>query len=537
VVARRSGHRLWATVTALVIAASCLGVLPTSARADLIAAYDHPVGNRGLDIGLVDLSTGSALSLPSGVNTAADESHPELSGDGSVLIFDRAGAGIVVVGLRPPTFDSTPRSPPAGDPPFLTPGISPRGDGTVMAQGDLISSGAETMPSARLARANVGALGAGGLLPTLRSTDHDVCEPPGFEPVPIGSFDGPVLQGFPGRGTADASIDIGSGGAFMAWSTSVMSTTFGRTSRSAVPTWNLDWMGYGEVPDGAPISHPVACVTYGTTLLGTSSVAYLQGTTRFSAVTFERVPINSDTGAYGPGDLGNLTQPVPEDSPGVRAVPIPPQVSSMYPSGSPSDPTMINTPLDEHSPSWSQDGRYLAFVRSFPAFGKEQLTGSVREAIEVFDNQSQRLVEPDGFTIDTITPSNEHAVRNHMSIALDPTIFHVTCFSLPGVGAAISCIFTSGGPAGALIMRVVGHRRFFTVVRKRLRVHTVPKLKLFGVVQLGHKPRRFRVRVSSLRVRGRRLPRGKYLIFIRARTRNLKLVRDLSKGIPVTVRR
>jgi WD40-like Beta Propeller Repeat len=107
----------------------------------------------------------------------------------------------------------------------------------------------------------------------------------------------------------------------------------------------------------------------------------------------------------------------------------------MYPSGSPSDPTVINTPLDEHSPSWSQDGRYLAFVRSFPAFGKQQLTGSVREAIEVFDNQSQMLVEPDGFTIDTITPSNDHAVRNHMSIALDPRIFHATCFSLPRLGA------------------------------------------------------------------------------------------------------
>jgi hypothetical protein len=520
----------------LVIAAGSLVVAPASAHADLIAAYDHPVPNHGLDIGLVDLSTGAALTLPPGVNTPADESYPELSGDGSQLIFARAGVGVVDVPLHGSASFVSPISPPPGDPPFVSPGISPSGNALVMGQGNLFSDGDETMPSMRLARANVLALFSGGLLPTPQSTDSDLCEAGGSEPRPVGTALFPVFLGFPGRGTADSSIDTGAQNDFMAWSTSVPATgSFG-----SVPTWNLDWMGYSAVSGGTipglPGSPKDLCVIYDTTLRGTGSVAFLQGTARFQAVTFERVPIGSK-GAYGPGDLGVLTQPVPSQQAGERALPIPPQRAILYPSGSASDATKINTPLDEHSPSWSQDGRYLAFVRSFPVLQNGAPTGSVKEVIEVYDNQSQMLVNPSGYPIDVVTLSNDHVVRSHMAIAVDPTIFHTVCTGIGSLSGMVTCTFTSAGPAGVLIMRIVGHRQAFVVARKLLRRKAVPKLKLFGIVSLGREPRRFDVRVASLRVNGHRLPRGRYLIFIRARTKNLKLVRDLSQGIPVTVRR
>jgi hypothetical protein len=524
------------TRLAFAIAFAGLAVAPASALADLIAAYDHPVPSHGLDIGLVDLSTGTALGLPSGVNTAADESHPELSGDGSQLIFERAGTGIVDVPLHGSASFVSPISPPAGDPPFVTPGISPSGKALVIGQGSLFSNGDETMPSMRLARANVLALFSFGLLPTPQSTDLDLCDSGGSEPMPVGTPGFPEFQGFPGRGTADTSIDSGLQNDFMAWSTSVPAAgSFGN-----VPTWNLDWMGYSAVSGttitGLPNGTNDLCVMYDTTLRGSSSAAFLQGTARFGAVTFERVPISSK-GVYGPGDLGVLTEPVPTQQPGTRGTTIPPQRATLYPSGSASDATKINTPLDEHSPSWSQDGRYLAFVRSFPVIQNGVPTGSAKEVIEVYDNQSQMLVNPNGYPIDTVTASNDHAVRTHMAIALDPTIFHTVCTGIGSLSGTVRCTFTSAGPAGVLIMRVIGHRKAFIVAHKLLRRRTVPKLKLFGIVTLGREPRHFDVRVASLRVHGRRLPRGRYLIFIRARTKNLQLVRDLSRGIPVTVRR
>jgi WD40 repeat protein len=62
---------------------------PPSASAALIAAYDKYVVGKGFEIGLVNVSTGAAISLPSGVNTAADELHPALSANGRFLWFAR----------------------------------------------------------------------------------------------------------------------------------------------------------------------------------------------------------------------------------------------------------------------------------------------------------------------------------------------------------------------------------------------------------------------------------------------------------------
>jgi len=64
--------------------------LAAPARADIFAVA--PVvtsGQNGIDVGLLDLSTGGSLTLPAGVNTPAIENHPSISADGKQLAFER----------------------------------------------------------------------------------------------------------------------------------------------------------------------------------------------------------------------------------------------------------------------------------------------------------------------------------------------------------------------------------------------------------------------------------------------------------------
>jgi hypothetical protein len=57
--------------------------------AGLIAAYDRYETGKGFEIGLLNASTGSRLTLPAGVNTTDDELHPSLSVDGRYLVWMR----------------------------------------------------------------------------------------------------------------------------------------------------------------------------------------------------------------------------------------------------------------------------------------------------------------------------------------------------------------------------------------------------------------------------------------------------------------
>jgi hypothetical protein len=70
------------------IALTLLVAVP--ARADIFAVA--PVvasAQNGIDVGLLDLSTGGSLTLPAGVNTPAIENHPSISADGKQLAFER----------------------------------------------------------------------------------------------------------------------------------------------------------------------------------------------------------------------------------------------------------------------------------------------------------------------------------------------------------------------------------------------------------------------------------------------------------------
>jgi hypothetical protein len=71
------------------LAAALVAAAPASADIFAVAPVVAP-GHSDIDVGLIDLSTGQRLSLPAGVNTtAANETHPSISSDGTRLAFER----------------------------------------------------------------------------------------------------------------------------------------------------------------------------------------------------------------------------------------------------------------------------------------------------------------------------------------------------------------------------------------------------------------------------------------------------------------
>jgi hypothetical protein len=82
-------HGRRARVVAAGLFAAVVVGCPAVARADILAADEFSGGSFGLNIGLLDLSTGQALPAPAGVNTVADEFHPSLSSDSRLLVFER----------------------------------------------------------------------------------------------------------------------------------------------------------------------------------------------------------------------------------------------------------------------------------------------------------------------------------------------------------------------------------------------------------------------------------------------------------------
>ena len=77
----------------LSLVGGAIAIAAPAARADVVAAVDvaSPSGTNS-DIALYDFSTSAKLSLPSGVNTAANELHPSMDASGRHLVFQRTAA-------------------------------------------------------------------------------------------------------------------------------------------------------------------------------------------------------------------------------------------------------------------------------------------------------------------------------------------------------------------------------------------------------------------------------------------------------------
>jgi hypothetical protein len=94
--------RLRGAVRIGVASAAVALALAPAARANIVAAVEQPApaGRSDLDIALYDATTGTRLSLPSGVNTTDDELHPTITPDGRLLSFERrndAGGTVRIV--------------------------------------------------------------------------------------------------------------------------------------------------------------------------------------------------------------------------------------------------------------------------------------------------------------------------------------------------------------------------------------------------------------------------------------------------------
>jgi hypothetical protein len=84
-VPRRQFRSIVPVIAALVTAASA-----SAAQADVFAVTDAVVnGSQQTNILLINTSTGNLLTLPSGINTPDNESHPSITPDGKKLVFER----------------------------------------------------------------------------------------------------------------------------------------------------------------------------------------------------------------------------------------------------------------------------------------------------------------------------------------------------------------------------------------------------------------------------------------------------------------
>ena len=164
----------------------------------------------------------------------------------------------------------------------------------------------------------------------------------------------------------------------------------------------------------------------------------------------------------------------------------------------------------QYLPSFSRDGRYLAFVRRSPTTSAQ---------LFVWDTKTQLLLKSDGLNI-CGGPS-----RGEGGVALD---VRQLILSSTISTSSLSFAVASSTNVGIIVQRIVG--------KTRVLGHSAPKLKFVGRVPLGRfrSGARHRVRWDH-KVNGRPLRRGSYLVTVRSVTRKGE-VRDLGNPMRVRIR-
>jgi hypothetical protein len=179
-------------------------------------------------------------------------------------------------------------------------------------------------------------------------------------------------------------------------------------------------------------------------------------------------------------------------------------------------PALVDSTRDESRPSFTSDDRFLAFVRQV-ADGHDRLF--------VFDTQTQTLLNSNGIDLGTLAPIAQGLARRDGGLALQQkVVLSVTTMNLNGL---ITARLLAPTGVGILVQRIVGHHKLLG--------KTVPKLRFVGRVPFGlQKKGHFRVRWDH-KVNGRPLKPGRYLVTVRAVTRN-DVVRELGGSFTVRIR-
>jgi WD40-like Beta Propeller Repeat len=189
-------------------------------------------------------------------------------------------------------------------------------------------------------------------------------------------------------------------------------------------------------------------------------------------------------------------------------------------SGFPSAPS-VNLPAlvsasgsDELEPDFTPDGRYLGFIRNAHS-------GDHHDRLFVFDTATQTLLNPSGIDLGFFPFScqSEAPFSRYGSISLRET-FTLALSSFNFSTGSFSFQLQSSTGIGILVQRIVGHHRLLGRV--------VPTLKPVGRVPFGRFKRGRHHVHWNLRVNGRRLRRGSYLITPRLLNRT-DVVTELGK--------
>jgi hypothetical protein len=481
------------------IAAAAAACVPATAdAAALIAAYDRFESSKGFDIGLVNVNTGAALSVPAAVNTTDDELHPTLTPDGRYLVFMRTKLQPKLNGdIVPPatrtlhqldrqTGQVTSITNSAGAGPsfrasgsnlFLAWGIRPQaggGDRTPVSQHAPFSNGAPGSISDDVSSPSPAPAGQ-----TLE-TPHAA-----FVPSVHTDFD-PTLNGqrsLDGRYLSLAYVDANTGALVkgLAHITSVRFFPQGSSFIGSIGKTNA----FGS--PGAPAGHPVP-----------------RSGDNYTAL---------DLASGNDVDIQTLSWPT--ETTLTRA------------------PSPISTIDPERMPAWSPDGIRLGFVRTIA--GKRKLG--------VFDATPgiQGLVNPP-FVIATDAPTPQ--TRAYQSTWGGLSLANSSSLDVPTVTCTSNCLQTlsasntsqtvsltpkasTSTTIGIFVARVTGTRKLLG--------RTTPRIRVVGRVPLGRTRKganRFR---WNGKVNGKRLAAGTYLLTYR--TLKGRRVLSLSRSIRFTVSR
>lgn len=167
-------------------------------------------------------------------------------------------------------------------------------------------------------------------------------------------------------------------------------------------------------------------------------------------------------------------------------------------------------------PAFSPDGRYLVFLALQP-------DDSTR--LFAFDTGTQLLLNPSGVDVGALPFVGLQGLDGNMSVRAT-FVLGPTRVALNGSLATVSFLLNQSFGVGILVQRIVGHHQLLG--------RRVPRLRTIGRVPFGRFARGHRHVSWHLRVNGKRLRPGKYLVTARALTRK-GVVSELGKPHRLTV--